>query len=143
MRVDLGRELTERQFEDLMRLYKEVTYWARERTADEVRKMLANTDLKFVFSDPDTGELIAFARVLTDKVYKAFIFDVIVSKEHQGEGLGRLIMDSIVHHPDLRDVLHFELYCRPEVIPFYHKWGFTEELGGQRFMRRTSPDRIG
>jgi len=30
-----------------------------------------------------------------------------------------------------------ELYCLPELVPFYRKWGFTEELGGLRFMCRS------
>ncbi|MDN3016462.1 hypothetical protein PH210_09630 [Paenibacillus sp. BSR1-1] len=27
------------------------------------------------------------------------------------------------------------LYCRPEMVPFYHKWGFSEKLGDLTFMR--------
>jgi len=38
--------------------------------------------------------------------------------------------------PSLRDVLHFQLYCRPELVPFYERWEFTADLGELRFMRR-------
>jgi len=40
--------------------------------------------------------------------------------------LGKKLMDAIVGHPALVRVEHFELYCRPELIPFYERWGFKE-----------------
>ena len=86
-----------------MRLYSETTYWAKNRNREDVRKMLTNSDILIVLTDPKSDELIAFARVLTDKVYKALIFDVIVAPDHQGEGLGRAIMEAIIEHPDLKD----------------------------------------
>ncbi len=138
MHFDLKNELSEGHFNDLMRLYSETTYWAKNRNREDVRKMLTNSDILIVLTDPKSDELIAFARVLTDKVYKALIFDVIVAPDHQGEGLGRAIMEAIIEHPDLKDVPQFELYCRPDVIEFYKKWGFSEDLKGQHFMRRTT-----
>ena len=38
-------------------------------------------------------------------------------------------------HPRLRDVRHFELYCLPELIPFYERWGFTTSTAGVHFLR--------
>jgi hypothetical protein len=45
-------------------------------------------------------------------------------------------MDTILQHPAVTAVRHCELYCLPELMPFYHKWGFTDELGRLHFMRR-------
>ncbi len=45
-------------------------------------------------------------------------------------------MDALVEHPRMKDVLHFELYCRPELVSFYERWGFTNQLGELQFMRR-------
>ena len=42
----------------------------------------------------------------------------------------------ILAHPDLARVRHFELYCRPDVGPFYERHGFSTEVGGVRLMRR-------
>ena len=79
---------------------------------------------------------MAFARVLTDGVYKALIFDVIVAGSHRDHGLGRALMDALLEHPRLKSVRHLELYCLPELIPFYRRWGFSDELGELRFLRR-------
>jgi hypothetical protein len=38
----------------------------------------------------------------------------------------------------LRDVASIELVCQPELMPFYRRWGFSEQVGRSRLMRRTS-----
>ena len=101
-----------------------------------MRRMLAHTDFVFGFVEEETGQMVAFARVLTDRVYKALVLDVIVAPAHRGAGLGRKLMDAMLAHPELRAVRHWELYCKPEMMPLYRKWGFTNELGEVSFMRR-------
>jgi predicted GNAT family N-acyltransferase len=125
------------QVDDLMRLYAQA-WWSRDRCREDVVWMLRNTDLVIGFREPD-GRLIAFARILTDYVYKALLLDVIVDQEHRGGGLGRQLMEAALDHPELASVRHLELYCRPELVPFYRAWGFTDELGELRFMRKTRP----
>ena len=87
--------------------------------------MVASARIFVAFAD-DSGRLAAFARVLTDFVFKAFVFDVIVDPLHRATGLGKALMDAIIGHPELAGVRHFELYCRPELIPFYERWGFAQ-----------------
>jgi predicted GNAT family N-acyltransferase len=113
-------------------------WWTRGRQLPDIRRMLKHSDMIVGFCDSDSNRLIAFARVLTDSVYKALIFDVMVEASYRGQGLGRALMDAIVGHPALKSVRHFELYCRPELIPFYQRWGFTAELGELHFMRRVT-----
>jgi len=119
--------------EDLLRLYRG-EWWSRDRTAEEVRRMLEGTDEIIAFASDD--RLAAFARVITDYVYKALVFDVIVDPVHRGTGAGRLLVDALLSHPRLRSVEHLELYCRPEHVAFYEQWGFTSDLGALHFMRR-------
>ena len=129
--------LSEAQIEDLHRLYQN-EWWTKGRTLDDVRRMLAHSDVLFGFCERDSKRLVAFARVLTDYVYKALVFDVIVDAACRQQGLGAALMDAIVRHPQLATVRHIELYCLPELIPFYQRWGFTAELGELRFLRRSS-----
>lgn len=133
-------KLSEAQVEQLVELYQG-EWWTRGRTLADVHRMLAHTDIVVGFSEssvsgqPGCGRLAAFARVLTDGVYKALIFDFIVAAPHRGCGLGRALMEVLLAHPRLKDVRHLELYCLPELVPFYRRWGFTDELGTLRFMR--------
>lgn len=129
--------LTRDQIDDLHSLYQQ-EWWTRGRSLDDLLCMLGNTPLIVAFADDETGRLLAFARVLTDFVYKGLILDVIVAADQRGTGLGRKLMEAVINHPHLKAVQHLELYCRPELLPFYQQWGFTAELGELHFMRRRS-----
>jgi GNAT superfamily N-acetyltransferase len=128
-------QLTDAHVLDLHRLYEE-EWWTKGRDLEDIRRMLRCSDVVVGYAEPD-GRLAAFARVLTDYVYKALVFDVIVARAHRKSGLGRALMDAIVNHPKLRAVPHVELYCLPELVHFYERWGFSSDLGHLRFMRRT------
>jgi GNAT superfamily N-acetyltransferase len=56
--------------------------------------MLRHSDLLVGLVDPDTGSLVAFARVLLDFSYFAMIFDVIVDESARGHGLGDLLLQA-------------------------------------------------
>ena len=109
-------------------------WWTRGREHADVERMLEGSDGVVAFTNPG-GDLLAFARFLTDGVYKALVFDVIVAESERGTGLGSALTDALLAHPRLAGVAHIELYCLPELIPFYTRWGFTEDLGGVRLLR--------
>ena len=98
--------------------------------------MLQNSDFILGIVAPESQELLAFARILTDRVFKALVLDVIVHPEHRQAGLGSLLMAHFLAQPDIARVRHIELYCLPERAEFYQRQGFTAELGELLFMRR-------
>jgi GNAT superfamily N-acetyltransferase len=124
------------RFDDLMALLRSA-WWSATRTPEDVRRLIAGPSLFFFAAERASGRLVAMARALTDGVYKAMVFDVIVLPEHQGAGLGRLVMEELLGHPAVRGAQHVELYCLPDLEPFYERWGFTGEIGGVRLIRRT------
>jgi predicted GNAT family N-acyltransferase len=65
------------------------------------------------------------------------IFDVIVAEAHRRSGLGRRLIDHVLNHSMLADVRHIELYCKPELIPFYERWGFTSPGPDVNYLRMT------
>jgi ribosomal protein S18 acetylase RimI-like enzyme len=135
--TDVDR-LSDAQARDLHALYQN-EWWTRGRTLEETLAMLRHTDLLFGVSERGTGRLVAFARVLTDAVFKAFVFDVIVAPERRGRGLGTRLLRRIIAHPELRSVRHIDLTCRPELTAYYERLGFTTEVGGSLLMRRSRP----
>jgi len=128
-------QLDDRLRGDLMELYRH-EWWTNQRLEEDVVRMLQHTDLVVgVCADPG-GQLVGFARVLTDRVFKALVFDVIVEQAQRKTGLGRRLIQYVIDHPMLANVRHVELYCRPELIPFYEQWGFTASLPGVNLMRK-------
>jgi predicted GNAT family N-acyltransferase len=105
--------------------------------------MLRCSDFVFAYVDAE-DRLVGFARVLTDHVYKAFLFDVIVRPAYRGTGLGRRIMHDVTSHPVLSQVASIELYCRPELNAFYESFGFARIASGEiDLMRRARPHEAG
>jgi len=120
----------------LLALYRSA-WWSEARTPEAVRRLLEGPSLFFSIRDQASGRLVALARAISDGVYKAMVFDVIVHPDHQGRGLGARVMEDLLAHPLLRKVQHIELYCLPEIEPFYERLGFTASIGGVRLLRRT------
>lgn len=131
--------LSDKQVEELHALYQQ-EWWTNQRRLEDVRRMLAGTGVIIGLEDSETGELVAFARVLTDNVYRAHLFDVIVRDSRRGQGLGKAIVDAVINHPVVGKVEKIILSCRTELVPFYERLGFTTELGSDiHVMVRTPP----
>lgn len=127
--------LSESQIEDLYRLFINEG-WSKDRSIDDMRRMLDATPVQIAFADAATNRLVAFARVLTDMTYKALVFGVIVDPTWRDRGLGKMLMDALIAHPMLADVRHLELSCKPELQGFYDRWGFRDMGDGIRLLRR-------
>jgi GNAT superfamily N-acetyltransferase len=89
--------------------------------------MLANTD--YYFSGWDGPRLVAFARVLTDGIYRATLWDVVVDAVYQGRGVGEGLMGVILSHPVLSRVEKFWLNTRDKQ-KFYERFGFVSSSQG-------------
>ncbi|MBZ0231279.1 MAG: GNAT family N-acetyltransferase [Deltaproteobacteria bacterium] len=132
--VELTHTLSPAQVDQLLAFYDDV-WWAKGRTRAGVEAMLRGC-LPFAFIG-ESGRLVAFARVVGDGVYKATIFDVIVAPEERGTGLGQYVMDAVMAHPEVAQVRHVELQCKPELDEFYRRWGFAP-VEGIRYLRRSA-----
>ncbi len=118
----------------LLPLFEQAS-WARGRTVVEVTEMLRQTDLFITAWDDD--RVIGCGRVLTDYVYRASIWDVIVDAAYQGQDVGTEIMHRILNHPALHRVELFWL-CTRDKHAFYENLGFSaKEQTGMVWDRRT------
>ena len=106
----------------LVRLFHQAP-WAKERSAEEAKTMLRHTDL--TISAWDGEQLVGFGRVLTDFVYRATIWDVIVDRAYHRQGIGTEIVRRILNHPRLDHVELFWLCTRRP--GFYEKLGFSSK----------------
>ncbi|MCP4177756.1 MAG: GNAT family N-acetyltransferase [bacterium] len=125
IKIKVINSLSEKHINQLVELYQN-EWFTKGRKKDDVIKMLNSTSFAFGFCNEATDELIGFARVITDCVYKAFVFDVIVDSLFRGKGFGEFIMNTIFDHPILKNVSHMELYCPDKIAPFYEKMGFQK-----------------
>ncbi|MGB0911402.1 MAG: GNAT family N-acetyltransferase [Nitrospirales bacterium] len=108
--------------------------WSRGRTREDTYSMLANSDL--VISAWEDTSLIGFGRVLTDYVFRASIWDVIIDQQYQGQDIGTQLMRHILDHPSLKNVELLWL-CTRDKQAFYATLGFSDqEQTGMVFDRK-------
>ena len=118
----LIEQLDESQLAEVHLLMKE-EWWCSDRRLDEVRAVVAGSNLTLAYLEPD-GSISAFVRVLTDGIFKAVLFDVIVRADYRDKGLGRKLVQETVNHPMLVSVRSIELYCPDRISGFYTSMGF-------------------
>jgi len=118
-----------------LRALFEYAPWACGRSVEDIHLMLENTD--YHFSAWDGKRLIGFARVLTDRVYRATLWDVVVHPDYQKRGVGEELMNRALSHPVLSKVEKFWLNTRDK-FGFYEKFGFVRSDQG---MFRENPAR--
>lgn len=117
----ITEKLSHDQIEQLFEMYEDV-WFTQGRELNDVVIMLENSYLTLGFLDGN--ELVGFCRAISDGVYKAFIFDVIVKESYQEQGVGKKIVETLLAHDKMKDVGHIELYCPEKLTPFYEKFGF-------------------
>ena len=81
----------------------------------------------------DTEILVGLARAISDDASIAYIQDILVHSEHQGNGIGKTLVRTILNrYQHLRQKVLLTDY-RPEQITFYQSLGFSNT----RSLRRT------
>lgn len=132
-RLHVVDALSARQVMQLHQLFQQ-EWWSDDRTLDDTQRCVEGSQLCLGLVEPQ-GQLVGFARVLTDSTFKACIFDLIVRQDWRAQGLGKQLLGLIKAHEKLSRVQHFELYCLPEMLSFYSALDFTTEVGGVQLMR--------
>lgn len=105
------------------RVYEEAPLGKKD--PEQLRRASENSYLVCSAHDGDT--VIGFGRALSDGEYQSAIYDVVVSPEYQGQGVGKSIVESLLSRLPEGPVL---LYAVPGKEPFYEKMGFDVLLTG-------------
>lgn len=73
------------------------------------------------------GQLIGFGRAISDSVFQAAIYDVAILPEYQAQGIGTIIIKTIM---DKLSSCNFILYASPGKEEFYQTLGFRKMKTG-------------
>ena len=65
------------------------------------------------------------------------IEDVVVSKKHQGKGIGLKLIKALIQHAEKKGCYKTVLDCTDEVMPFYKKLGFKHFSNSMRIDHRS------
>lgn len=107
------------------------TYWARERDMETVARSVESS-LCFGAYAAESGELIGFARVITDYATTFYLCDVTVAEAYRGQGVGKALAERAVNDARVRSLRG--ILATGDAHGLYERFGF--ELNSQKFMER-------
>lgn len=112
------------------------TYWAAGIPADTLRRAL---DHSLCYRGYVDGELIAFARAVTDQATFAYLADVFVLPAHRGRGHARALVGALLDDPRMQGLRRWHLVTR-DMQSLYAGLGFTALSQPECHMQRHDPD---
>lgn len=117
------------------RWLSEEAYWAKGRPREKHDAAMAASRNYGVY-DSDTGRQVAYARVVTDGVFFAWLCDVFVDADLRGRGIGARLIDGVMAELDgLR--IRRVLLATADAQGVYRPFGFDELSGPLAWMIRT------
>lgn len=136
------RELTPDDAASLTALYHTYDWWD-DRERARVRTSIEGADC--VLGLVGEGKILGTARIITDGVYYARLYDVLLHPSIRGSGHGKRLVRAARDHPLLEDVNAVTLSCREGLVPFYERCGFerhdgTYEVDGEEEVACTMMD---
>ena len=116
----------------LQKLLDNNAFWAKNRTINDLKKCLANSDV--IVSLWTSNEIVGFGRALSDGIYRAVLWDVVIDKDHQGKGYGKLIVKNILESKKIKNTKKVYLMTTNEKF-FYSQMDFKEVVSQDLLIR--------
>ncbi len=106
------------------------SYWAKNIPLELVERSIANSLCFGVYREKNQ---VAFARVISDFATFAYLADVFVVPEERGKGVSKLLMATILKHPQLQGLRRF-LLATWDAQGLYAQFGFEPITHPERYM---------
>lgn len=112
------------------------TYWAEGIPAETLRRAMRGS-LNQLMRDA-AGQVVGYARVITDGATFAYLCDVYVLESLRGRGLGDWMIGRVLEHPSLQGLRRFQLVTR-DAHALYARHGFQPLSAPERGMEILRP----
>ena len=107
----------------LQKLLENNTFWAKNRTINDLKKCLANSDV--IVSLWVGNKIVGFGRALTDGIYRGVLWDIVIDQNYQGKGFGKLIVQSLLSSKKIKNTKKIYLMTTNKKL-FYSQLNFKE-----------------
>ncbi len=111
------------------------SYWAEGIPIEIVQKSIENSMAFGVYLQQE-NELsqVGFCRIISDLATYSYLADVFVLEEYRGKGLSKLLMETVLKHPDLQGLRRWVL-ATADAHGLYAQYGFTSLDKPENFMQ--------
>jgi len=118
MNIRLSTDIDSIAWNELARVF-ELAPLGKQRDPAQLEAAFRNSALRvFAF---DGGKLVGAGRALSDGVWRAAIYDVVVLPEYQGRGIGSRLIRHLVQAAKVDVIM---LYAAPGKEDYYARFGF-------------------
>jgi GNAT superfamily N-acetyltransferase len=131
MTLRISLDTAELDVEQIHKYLSEESYWARGLSRAVFEKALQHS---LCFGGYMDDIQVSFARVVTDRATFANLKDVFVFPAYRGRGYGIGIVQAVMTHPELLNVL-FTLGTN-DAHGLYERFGFVRQKGSETNMFR-------
>ena len=131
--LEIRAELKSNLWDELAEIFRNSPMSGR--TTADLKTAFENSTIKcFAFSN---GRLIGCGRALSDEVYQAVLYDIVVHQEFRNSGIGTAIVKNLLDRIKAKNII---LYAVPGVEAFYGTLGFKKLKTAMGYFRSSLSD---
>ena len=98
-------------------------FWAKDRKLNDLKKCLSNSDV--IISIWIGSQIVGFGRAISDGIYRGVLWDIVIDKNHQGKGYGKLIVKTLLNSRKIKNTKKVYLMTTDKKL-FYSQIDFKE-----------------
>ncbi|MGG0585913.1 GNAT family N-acetyltransferase [Priestia megaterium] len=130
MKVSFSNSIENVEWSRMKEIYRSVGW--KNHDEEKVKKVFQSSNVVAVAYDEN--KIVGFGRALSDGVFNAAIYDVVVDKHYQNQGIGQQIIENLL--AQLNDISCVHLVSTAGNEEFYRKAGFRKmKTGMVRYLK--------
>ncbi|HAO11703.1 MAG TPA: GNAT family N-acetyltransferase [Planktothrix sp. UBA8407] len=123
----------------LDKLFEAVSWMTRDHENMKIALKHSFLVVTLWFVTPTQKQLIGFTRAVSDHVYNATLWDVVIHPNFQNQGLGKSLIQYTLEQLQLQHIENITLFAGSKAVNFYHNLGFITDPNGIKGMFWVSP----
>ncbi|QTL47976.1 MULTISPECIES: GNAT family N-acetyltransferase [Priestia] len=130
MKVSFSNSIENVEWSRMKEIYRSVGW--KNHDKNKIKKIFQSSNVVAVAYDEN--KIVGFGRALSDGVFNAAIYDVVVDKHFQNQGIGQQIIENLL--AQLNDISCVHLVSTAGNEEFYRKAGFRKmKTGMARYLK--------
>ncbi|MED3913091.1 GNAT family N-acetyltransferase [Priestia megaterium] len=124
MKISLSSSIENIEWSRMKDIYHSVGW--KNHDEEKIKKVFQSSNVVAIAYDEN--KIVGFGRALSDGVFNAAIYDVVIDKEYQNKGIGQQIIENLL--AQLKDISCVHLVSTSGNEEFYKKAGFRKMKTG-------------
>lgn len=124
MKISLSSSIENIEWSRMKDIYHSVGW--KNHDEEKIKKVFQSSNVVAIAYDEN--KIVGFGRALSDGVFNAAIYDVVIDEQYQNKGIGQKIIENLL--AQLKDISCVHLISTAGNEEFYRKAGFRKMKTG-------------